>query len=701
MGAQAQTAALPTIEVSDSSEQLSTGRLPLDRPAETGSRLGLTPRENPASVSIVERATIEASGARNTQEALQAIAGVTAHDAPGNVGVQYRGFGSGSLSQLFNGIHVQYSIAARPVDSWIYERVEAIGGPSSFLNGAGAVGGTLNYITRLATRSNASEAQLRLGSERLREASVGLNRRIAGDGNGSGDHHLRIDVNHRRGGAWTEGTRPEATQLATSLLSDLGGGLSHTLAYEYQKEEVQRPYWGTPLLNPMQGSLRIAPATREKNYNSADGLYAQRVQWLRSITEWRVNEALSLRNTAYSYDALRDYRNVESYRFNAGNTAVTRSASLLQRHDQRLLGNRFDGTWRSEIAGRRSDWAFGIDLSLNRQTRFPNSLPGTVSTVNPYLFTTEAFFSIPGMRPGLRPDRENRVRTTAVFAENRTQLTPSLALVTALRHERIALDLNNRREVNAANPAHYARSYRPTTGRLGLVWDFAPGANLYAQYATAADPPAGILTTATFAQVQGNSELSTGRQIELGSKWDFWRGKGTATAAAYRIVRKNIATQDPANSSLTVQVGEQSSRGVELAVGLQATAAWAFQANASWVDAQYENFRQGGVSLAGRTPTNTPRTVLNVWSSYAITPQLQASAGIRRVGAVYADAANTQRWSAYTLLDLGLSYQFNRHTTLTARVRNATDRVYALNVGGTQAYLGAPRTADVALRLNF
>lgn len=700
MGAHAQ-GSLPTIEVSDSAEQQSTGRLPLDRPAETGSRLGLTPRENPASVSIVERAVIDARGARNTQEILQAIAGITAHDAPGNIGVQYRGFGSGSVSQLFNGINVQYSIAARPVDSWIYERVEAIGGPSSFLNGAGAVGGTLNYITKLATRQNATEAQLRLGTQRLREASLGLNRRIAGDGDGRGDHYLRIDVNHRRGGAWSEGTRPEATQLATSLLSDLGGGLSHTLAYEFQEEEVHRPYWGTPLLNPLRGSLRIDAATREKNYNSADGLYAQRVQWLRSITNWRVNDALSLRNTAYAYDALRDYRNVESYRFNAGNTAVARSGILLQRHEHRLVGNRLDGTYRSEIAGRRSDWAFGIDLSLNKQTRFPNSLSGTVSTVNPYLFGTEAFFSIPGMRPGFRPDRDNRVRTTAVFAENRTQLTPTVALVTALRHERIELELANRREVNATNPAHFARSYRPTTGRLGLVWDFAPGANLYAQYATAADPPAGILTTATFAQVRDNSELTTGRQLEVGSKWDFWQGKGTATAAAYRITRQNIATQDPANSNLTVQVGEQSARGVELAVGLQATAAWAIQANAAWVDAQYENFRQGGVSLAGRTPTNTPRTVFNVWTSYALTPQLQASAGIRRVGAVYADAANTQRWPAYTLLDLGLSYQFNRHTTLMARVRNATDRVYALNVGGTQAYLGAPRTADVALRLNF
>ncbi|WP_058640906.1 TonB-dependent receptor [Pseudacidovorax intermedius] len=691
---------LPPVQVRETPAQ-PNGRLPLDVPVTTGSQLGLTPRETPATVTVVDRATIDARGATNTQEVLRAIPGVTAHDAPGNIGVQYRGFSGASLTQLFNGINVQYTIAARPVDSWIYDRVEAIGGASSFLYGAGGVGGTINYITKLATRHDISEAQLRLGSDRLKEAAVGLNRRIAGDGLGSGDHYLRLDLNRRQGDGWTDGTRREATQFATSLLSDFGGGLSHTLAYEYQKEYVDRPYWGTPLMQPLFGTARIDPGTRTKNYNSADGIYAQRVQWLRSLTDWRVSDALQLRNTFYVYDALRDYRNVESYAFNRSNTAVTRSATLLQRHDQRMVGDRIDGSYEGRIAGLRSDWSFGLDVSLNRQTRFPNSLSATVSTVNPYVFATEPFFTIRGMTPGFRPDRENKVRTVAAFAENRTFLTPSLSLVTALRHERIDLDLVNRREVTAASPATYSRGYSPTTGRAGLVWDVVPGANLYAQYATAADPPAGVLSTASFANVRDNSELTTGRQVELGSKLDFWQGKGTATLAVYDIVRRNIATQDPANSSLTVLVGQQSSRGGEIAVGLQPTRDWSVQANWSYARARYDSYRQGGVDYAGKTPTNTPRTVANLWTSYAFAPQWQASVGIRRVGAVYGDAANTLRWPAYTLLDLGLSYQVHRNAELTLRLRNATDRVYAANLTGTMAYLGEPRTADLTLRVGF
>ncbi|WP_287953544.1 TonB-dependent receptor [Diaphorobacter sp.] len=692
------TPTLPTVEVSDATQ--APGLLPLDTPVETGSRLGLTPRETPASVTVVDRSTLEARGAQNTQEALRAIAGVTAHDAPGNIGVSYRGFSSGSIAQLFNGINVQYSIAARPVDNWIYDRVEAIGGPSSFLFGSGAVGGSINYLTKTPERSDFAEGQVRVGAYGLKEVSLGLNRRLGVSDDTPARHHARLDFNHRDAGSWVRGTETRATQLAASLLSDLGGGATHLLAYEWQHEHVDRPYWGTPLRTPAVGRLGVDPGTRFQNYNSTDGLYAQRVQWLRSVTQWQATPTLQLTNTLYAYDALRDYRNVETYRFNAANTQVARSGVLLQRHDHQAVGERLEGRQQGTLLGRRSDWAFGLDVNVNRQTRFPNSLSGTVNTTDPYDPVVERFFDIPGMAPGFHADRTNKATTAAVYLENRTALVPTLHLVTALRHERISLDLTNRRAVTAALPATFSRSYQPTTGRMGLVWDIVPGANLYAQYATAADPPSGVLSTASFADVINNSRLTSGRQAEVGGKLDFWDGKGTATLALYTITRSNIATQDPDRPGVTVLVGEQSARGAEIAVGLRPSPRWQVQANLTHVDAQYEQFVQGGVSLAGKTPTNTPATVANLWLAYALTPTLQASAGVRHVGKVYADAANTQWWPSYTLLDLGLAWKLNPTTTLSGRVRNATDRVYAANVG-SQAYLGAPRTLDVALHVAF
>lgn len=680
-----------------------TGPVPLDQTSRTGSLLGMSVRQTPASVTVVDRALMQAIGAEDTHSALRAVPGVTAHDAPGNPTVYYRGFSSGSLAQLYNGIHLQYAAAARPVDSWIYERVETIGGPSSFLYGAGAVGGTINYITKLAQPGNSGEARMRVGSDRLREFSLGINRGLsAGAADHTGPNHsVRLDVNDRRNHGWTEGTRRQATELAASVLTELGSGLKHTLVYEYQREKVDRPYWGTPLLKPVQGTTRIDEATRRKNYNSQDGFYGQRVQWLRSLAEYQVSPRLRLNNTFYAYDAQRDYRNVENYQFNSDNTAVMRSTALLQRHAQSLVGNRIDAVYQGELAGLSSDWAMGLDYSANKQTRFPRSLSGTVSTVDPYDFATEYFWDIEGMAPIFSPDRTVRLKTTAVYAENRTQLSPQVQLLTGLRHERIRMSLTNHQAITANSPAYYKRDYTTTTGRMGLMWEVAPGWNTYVQYATAADPPAGSLTTATFANAINNSDLTTGRQVEWGLKNELWEGKATSTLAVFHITRKNIATQDPNNSSTTLLVGQQSSKGVEWTLGVQPTTRWSLLGNVAYVRAQYDDYVQSGVSLAGKTPTGTPQWVGNLWAQFQLTPALSLGAGLRSVDSSYADANNSVRRPGYRLLDLSANWRLRPHMQLSARVRNATDKVYLLNSNTTSGYLGASRALDVALHVQF
>jgi len=698
------TRTLPAVTVRDTE---APGRLQIDEPSSTGSRLGLTPRETPASVTIIDRDTIEQRGALTTQDILQSVPGMIAAAPPGFAGyVAYRGFSGGQITQLFNGISVQYdAIAGRPVDSWIYDRVEAIGGPSTFLFGAGAVGGSINYVTKLATRdADFVEGRVRYGSYGAFEFSAGLNQRL-GEHSGRVGNTLRLDLSRTGSDGWVDGNGRASTTFAGSLLTDLGPRLSHTLAVEYQKETVDRPYWGTPLLNPTTGAGRILPETRFANYNSSDGIYEQTVKWGRSIIDWQVSDATSVRNTLYAYDALRDYRNVEVYRFNAANTAVVRSAALLQRHDQELVGNRLEWAHRGTLAGLKSDWSAGLDVSFNRQTRYPRSLSGTVSTVPPTGFTTESFFSIPGMTPGFVPDRTNRLDTVAVFVENRTKVLPSTSLVTALRHDRLDLEVTNQRTVTATDPAVFERTYRPTTGRIGVVQDLSPNANVYVQYSTSADPPAGILTTANFAQLR-DFDLSTGQQVEVGAKGDYLDGRGTATLALYTITRNNLSIADPSNPGTTLPIGQQSARGIELATSVRPSAGWLLAGNIAWVDPQLDDFTEnvGGVAVsrAGNRPPNTPTSVANLWADWAFAPGWNTGASVRYVSQVYANAANTTSAPSYTLLGLSLGYRLSKNLALTARVDNLTDEVYAANLTGTPMFfLGAPRTYSLTLAARY
>ncbi len=375
---------LPALTVSAGAGGETPPALDLDDSAGGGSRLGLSLRETPGSVSVANRASFERRGLRSTQDIANSLPGVNASAPPGFGGfVTYRGFSSNQVNQLFNGIPVQYSSAMRPLDDWIVDRVELVGGPSSFLNGAGAVGGSLDYISKLADRyGDFMEGRVRYGSYDDSEVAFGFNQAL-----GIGPepkHFVRLDVSRSGGNGYVDRNSRESWNVAFSLLSDLTPDLSHTLALEYQDEQEDSPYWGTPVLNPYAGELKIDKSRRRENYNVADGRYEQRVRWLRSILEYRVSDSTRWRNTFYHYDAERDYRNLETYRYNADNSGVVRSNAFLQRHDQQLNGNRFELQHSQPLFGLASDWALGFDYSINKQTRFPSTASGrSVRSIRP------------------------------------------------------------------------------------------------------------------------------------------------------------------------------------------------------------------------------------------------------------------------------------------------------------------------------
>jgi iron complex outermembrane receptor protein len=700
----AQVNSLPTVVVTE--DAFRTGAINLDDVSSTASHLNLTSRETPAAVYLIDRPTFFSRGDRTTQEILRNVPGITATTKPDIGGsLSYRGFSGSQLTQLFNGIAVQYdTVAARPVDSWIYDRVEVIGGTSSLLSGAGAIGGSVNYITKLPERSNMGEALLGVGSFGTSQSAIGINRRISGN---SGDgNFLRIDANDQRTGSAIEGNVGHSRQIAVSLVSDLNQSLVHTLALEHQYERLDRPYWGTPLLKPTIGEGRILEGTRFKNYNSFDGKYDQTVNWFRSILDYRASDAWSLKNTFYHYSAQRNYQDVEEARFNDQNTQVIRYSPLYMAQVQSLVGNRIEAIHKSDVWGRKSDTSMGIDFSSNKQTRAMSGPTVDVSTVNPFDFTTESFFSIPGVSTATGADRDVHVNTLALFLENRTVLTPKVSLLTGLRKERIDLNLTNLQTVTASAPASLGRTYSPTTGRLGLVFDLTSTANLYAQYATAADPPSGALTIASFSEVKNNTELTTGKQFEVGSKFSFMGGRATGTVAAYRIERKNIATPDPLIAGATLLVGQQSSRGIEASVDAKLSEKLSVQANLAFVSAKFDRFaiKSGGniLTLDGYTPRNTPKRVISAWISYVFNPEFSGLVNFRSVSDVYGDNLNKLTAPGYLLVDLGADFRVSKSLTITGRLRNLTNRLYATNVSAAPMfYLGAPRSAVISAHLNF
>src|SRR3546814_16010373 len=107
-------------------------------------------------------------------------------------------------------------------------------------------------------------------------------------------------------------------------------------------------------------------------------------------------------------------------------------------------------------------------------------------------------------------------------------------------------------------------------------------------------------------------DLSTGRQIEIGAKQAFWDGKGEWTLAAYRIVTNGLVTRDVSDPPKSVQVGEQSSQGIEANVGLEFARDWRPAADVAMLRARYGDFSAYvtgvAVSRNGHGATSVPNS---------------------------------------------------------------------------------------------
>jgi iron complex outermembrane receptor protein len=117
---------------------------------EVGSRLGLTARQTPATVEVIDKQVIEDRGLRTTTDVAKAATGVTGADAPGAPAIfSMRGFAGDQINTLYNDIWIGPStMTGRPMDTANLDRVEILKGPASLLSGIGATGGAINYVTK-------------------------------------------------------------------------------------------------------------------------------------------------------------------------------------------------------------------------------------------------------------------------------------------------------------------------------------------------------------------------------------------------------------------------------------------------------------------------------------------------------------------------------------------------------------------------
>jgi len=713
--------------------------LPLDSVATAGSRLGLTSRELPASISIVTQEMMQLRGLRTAVEAVEAAVGMTGGTQFGSIPrYSTRGFGGNNVSILRDGIRQNTaSQSSRTVDSFLLDRIEILKGPDGLMYGEGAIGGAVNYISKAPDATVRGEALASIGPWDTYRFGVGFggpipvrqtaakkNRVGAAAASPSGLSY-RFDFSHYE----TNGYQERNAQRYDAFALAVGWRISPAVSVAWFGTflaDHSKSYYGTPVIydavvnTTIPGAQsevrafnaatdrminpRLDPATRRTNYNILDNYAAAANSFNRLRADVRLSPDIELRAEAYGATQLLKWRNVESNIWNPVSRLITRGSFALIYRDDLLLGTRVDVTLKKSLAGRPNRLVLGGLIERNDQIR--GAAPGNVNAaITPVSLTNPNV----GYGPAARFTKTARigVSTRAFHVQNVLDLTRSLKVVGGLRYDAISLQRDTLANPTTATPTRFStfkQHYSPLTGRFGAVWLAHPQFNLYASASRAAEPVSQLVS---LNPTQADFSLQKGRQFEVGAKGSWWEGRVDATVALFDLRKQDILTSTlDAETGLrrSQQIGAQESRGAEVAFAVSPPGRWRVELNGAYTDAAFANFNEnlgtGVISRTGNRPANVPRWIANVFVAKRFSNGFALSGGPRYVGDRFANNHNSVVSEGYVTVDAAATYPWRKwHFTL--RGRNLLDEDYEPIAGTTMRRLADPLSAEFSTRLLF
>lgn len=676
---------LPAVEVKGKQEQESS--INLKAKTSTGSRLGLTNLETPASVETLDAETVKLRGDFSIREAVSRTTGFTDISNLGT-GVAYsaRGFtGNNSVAQAEDGIRllVAATTITYPSDSWGYDRFEVLRGPASVLFGDASVGGIVNSIRKAPNREFSLQGLVSGGTQGAYRLGIGGTAPVGEVA------AVRIDASASGGQGHVDDGRYYSHKLMTNFEIKPSDTLKLNFIYDHSDENPIQ-YTGIPLRNG-----RIVSSLRDENFNIKDGTQEFLDDRLKAKAEWDISDGLKLTNVAYWFNSRRHWKNLEYFALDTSTNTVDRSGYTEIRHKQKQLGNQTVLNGISDLWNHENKWSLGYEVARVDLQYFDNFYND-----NDPSSTVDLNNSSPGFFQTIDPtvkDFSSKTVQHALFLEDALRVTKDLTLSLGLRQDWIRVQHDAK-----LNPNDYTSDFSPFSYRLGTNFLLSSNTSLYGQWSEGSDPVSTITTLRPSNQSFG---LTSAQQAEIGIKHILDNRKGELTFAIYDITKDDIITRDPNNSGQRVQGGQQSSRGMEFSASLLPFEHWRTDFNVAILDAKYDKLveRVGvvDISRAGNTPTDVPERIANVWLYYQ-QPSWQAGLGARLVGARYSDNANTTKMPGYTVYDANVAWLINKNITLRTSLRNLSNKLYAPVAYNTEQFIiGESRRAEIRGEFNF
>ena len=653
----------------------------------TGTKTDTPLIETPQSISVVTSDQIEAQGAQTINEALRYTPGVVTETrgvATRYDGVMIRGFGSyigTDQSTYLDGLRLLrndwYSYAS--VDPYTLERVELFRGPASVLYGQGSPGGLTGLVSKRPPDQPFHEVVLEAGTHDRYQGAFDL----GGPVDDSESVLFRVIGLARDADSQIDFVEERRFLLAPSLTWRPTEDTELTLLGSYQ-QDPESGFFGWV---PAQGSIFDNPnGSIPSSFFDGDPSFEkfERTQTMAGYAlDHRIDDSWTLRqNFRYTHLDL-DYLQVYGLGLQGDLRTLNRGTALTMEDTNTFA---VDNQAESRFATGPLEHTALAGLDFYRMTSDVQAGFGAAPTLDVFAPDYDQVITA----PPITFDQDDRIHQLGVYVQDQVQFD-RFTLSLGGRHDWAESRTRNLIGGGAASDIDDTAF----TGRAGLVYLFDVGLAPYASYSESFLPVAGTTFSGT------PFEPETGRQYEIGLKYQPPGGEGFFAVSVFDLARQNVTTGDPDNVGFRIQTGEITSRGIELEAKAELIDGLSLIAAYTYLDAEITKDNDGN---EGNRPHTVPTHMASLWGDYKVGlgdfAGLGLGAGVRYVGESYGDSANSFTVPDFLVVDAAISYDLGAldyrldGVELQLNARNLLDEKYVSACDGSSAfcYYGARRT---------
>ncbi|WP_420996436.1 TonB-dependent receptor [Cupriavidus sp. 30B13] len=658
-------------------------------------------RDVPQSVTVVNKALIDAQGATSLADALRNVPGITIGGAEGGqIGnnINLNGF-SARTDIYLDGFRDRGQYYR---DVFALDSVEVLMGPSSMLFGRGSTGGVINQVTKKPSLKAATTVTGSVTTNGMVRATADVNT-PTGDTSA-----FRVSAMAQDGKPSTrDEMRAMDFGIAPSWKYGIGTSTEITLSALLQHNE-DMPDYGLPAINGHPVNVN-----RNTYYGNNNDHTRQDIVALSAGIDHKFSPNLRLRNqTQFNYVET-DARETapQSVGVIGGNglfTALTNTNLPLsalvvrqQSHDRNIrdysIFNQTELTAKFETGFIKHTLLTGLEIGHDGydnqafgRANPSGPCPGFVACVpviDPvYQNSPPSAVTTPGNLQGASAN------TIAVYANDSIEFTKQWKLVAGVRYDRYIASISN--SINSQNTAgntalaNAQQTVNFTSVRLGGIWQPTEAQSYYVSYGTSFNPS---LEQLTGTVGQTNLDPEKNKSYEAGGKWDLAGGDLSLTSAIFRITKDNARSQiDSTTYALT---GKIQVDGARVGITGRITPKWQVFAGYTYLDAIIENGIASGTQ--GKIPGNTPKHTATAWTSYMVLPNWEVGGGAFYMSQRYANNTDTTQVGGFVRWDGMVAYHQPKYD-VRLNLFNIFDKRYydaLIQSDGGRSVPGTGRTA--------